>query len=56
MSALGFMWDAIQSSEIERLNERLTKLEEDMGIAREWIDYLSSELNKVKKDQDGTIT
>ena len=50
MSAYGFMWDAIQSGEIHDLEKRIVSLEKDLDTAKEWIEYLNGELEKLKNE------
>lgn len=51
MSALNWAVDIGQSQSIDSLEEKVEKLEKDLGIAIEWIKYLNSELEKLKNEQ-----
>lgn len=46
MGALNFIWDLSQSGQIAELNERIEKLEEQVIILKEWVDYLEAERKK----------
>lgn len=46
MGALNFIWDMSQSGQIADLEERVEKLEEQVLILKEWIDYLEAERKK----------
>ena len=39
MGALDFMWNAHQSGQIDELEERIKKLEEQNQILYEWVQY-----------------
>lgn len=39
MGALDFVWNAHQAGQIEELEERITKLEEQNQILYEWVQY-----------------
>jgi len=52
MGALDFTWNAIQSDQIDTLEERVEALEKDMETARAWIEYLSDRVDKLEKLND----
>jgi hypothetical protein len=55
MGAYDFMWNSVQSGQIHELEERTKKLEEQVKILKEWVDYLSGQLNtKVSSDSGAT--
>jgi hypothetical protein len=39
MGALDFVWNAHQAGQIEELEDRITKLEEQNKILYEWVQY-----------------
>ena len=49
MGALDFVWNAHQAGQIEELEERVKKLEEQNQILYEWVQYFKREL-KVPTD------
>ena len=51
MSVLGFIWDVSQDGQISELEDRIKSLEKDLNIAKEWIEYLNNELEKLKNEQ-----
>jgi len=44
MGALDFWWNAHQSGQIDELEERIEKLEEQNKILYEWVEYFKKEL------------
>ena len=54
MSLLEFSWNLHQDGEIDSLEEQVKQLKQNMEIACKWINYLSSELEKLKDEQRRT--
>jgi len=52
MSALDFVWNAAQSGQIAKLEERIEKLEEQNQILYEWVQYFKQ---KLEIDNDGSV-
>ena len=48
MGALDFTWNAIQSGQIDTLEEKLEAIEKDMETARAWVEYLNDRVNKLE--------
>ena len=46
MGALDFWWNAHQSGQIDRLEERIEELEKKVAILKEWVDFLEAERNQ----------
>lgn len=46
MSLSGFMWDISQEERIQELEDRVKELEEQMGMAAKWINYLREQQNE----------
>ena len=44
MGALDFWWNAHQSNQIDELEERIVKLEEQNQILYEWVQYFRQQL------------
>ena len=44
MGALDFWWNAAQSRQIDELEERIEKLEEQNQILYEWVQYFRQQL------------
>jgi len=44
MGAWDFVWNAHQSSQIDELEERIEKLEEQNKILYEWVQYFKQKL------------
>jgi len=44
MGALDFVWNAHQSGQIDELNKRIEKLEEQNQILYEWVQYFKQKL------------
>ena len=40
MSLSGFIWDISQEEQIQQIEARVKELEEQMGMAAKWINYL----------------
>ena len=49
MGAYDFTWNAIQSSQIHNLDEKVEALEKDMATARAWIEYLTKRIEELEK-------
>ena len=49
MGAYDFTWNAIQSSQIHNLDEKVEALEKDMATARAWIEYLTKRIDELEK-------
>ncbi len=50
MGGFNFMWDAIQAGQIDELEKRIEKLEEQNKILYEWVQYFKQQL-EVKNAQ-----
>ena len=48
MGALDFIWNAHQSDQIDELEERIKKLEEQNEILYEWVQYFRQQLEAKK--------
>lgn len=46
MGALDFVWNAHQSGQIDELEERIKKLEEQNEILYEWVQYFKEQLGQ----------
>jgi len=56
MSALNWIIDMGQYSDIATLEEKVEKLEKDMETARAWIEHLTTRLEKLEEENNDTIT
>jgi uncharacterized protein (UPF0335 family) len=51
MGAYDFMWNSIQSGQIQDLVERIEKLEEQNKILYEWVQYFKTQIKKESDDE-----
>ena len=49
MSAFDFLWNSVQSGQIDDLTDEVKQLNEKVIILKEWIEYLEQELKELKK-------
>jgi prefoldin subunit 5 len=49
MGAYDFMVNASQSGQISDLQNRVKKLERNMDLAKEWIEYLKKRIDELEK-------
>ena len=52
MGALDFWWNAHQSGQIDRLEERIEKLEEQNQILYEWVQYFKQQLKDKENENN----
>lgn len=51
MSALDFMWNASQESDIIKLREQVRLQQKHIENLSAWVNYLNKELEKLKNEQ-----
>ncbi len=54
MGALDFTWNAIQSDQIDDLDDKVKALEKDMETARAWIEHLTKRIEALENDGNGS--
>lgn len=48
MSAFDFLWNSVQSGQIDDLTDEVKQLNEKVIILKEWIEYLEKEIKELK--------
>ncbi len=56
MGALDFTWNAIQSDQIDSLEDRVKALEKDMETARAWIEHLTKRIEALENERKTETT
>ena len=49
MGAYDFMVNAAQSGQISELQDKVKKLEKNMDLAKEWVEYLKKRIDELEK-------
>ncbi len=56
MGALDFTWNAIQSDQIDDLDDKVKALEKDMETARAWIEHLTKRIEALENERKTETT
>ena len=56
MGVLDFTWNAIQSDQIDTLEDRVKALEKDMETARAWIEHLTKQIEALENERKTETT
>ena len=56
MGALDFTWNAIQSDQIDDLDDKVKALEKDMETARAWIEHLAKRIEALENERKTETT
>ncbi len=56
MGALDFTWNAIQSDQIDTLEDKVKALEKDMETARAWIEHLTKRIEALENERKTETT
>jgi chaperonin cofactor prefoldin len=51
MGLYDFWWNSVQAEQISDLEDEIKTLKEQTTILKEWVDYLNTELIKLKQDK-----
>ena len=51
MGALDFTWNAIQSDQIDDIEDKVKALEKDMETARAWIEHLTKRIEALENER-----
>lgn len=54
MGALDFTWNAIQSDQIDDLDDKVKALEKDMETARAWIEHLTKRIEALENERENS--
>ena len=56
MGAFDFTWNAIQSDQIDDLDDKVKALEKDMETARAWIEHLTKRIEALENERKTETT
>lgn len=56
MGVLDFTWNAIQSDQIDGIEDRVKALEKDMETARAWIEHLTKRIEALENERKTETT
>ncbi len=56
MGALDFTWNAIQSDQIDDIEDKVKALEKDMETARAWIEHLTKRIEALENERKTETT
>ncbi len=56
MGVLDFTWNAIQSDQIDDIEDKVKALEKDMETARAWIEHLTKRIEALENERKTETT